>query len=49
MQLKRSTHEALRIISISLTNKSPLQILFNKTNFNDIKDQFNTLMPGLFD
>lgn len=49
MQLKHSTYEVLQIISISLTDKSSLQDLFNKTNFNDIKDQFNIFMPGLFD
>ena len=27
----------------------PLQDLFKKTNFNDVKDQFNPLIPGLFD
>lgn len=49
MQLKRSTYEILQILSISLTDKTPLQDLFDKTNFNDVKDQFNPLIPGLFD
>lgn len=49
MQLKRSTYEVLQILSISLTDKTPLQDLFDKTNFNDVKDQFNPLIPGLFD
>lgn len=49
MQLNRSTYEVLQILSISLTNKTPLQELFNKTNFNDVKEQFTPLIPGLFD
>ncbi len=49
MQLNRSTYEVLQILSISLTDKTHLQELFNKTNFNDVKEQFNPLIPGLFD
>ena len=49
MQLKRSTYEVLQILSISLTDKTHLRDLFNKTNFNDVKDQFDSLIPGLFD
>ena len=49
MHLERSTYEVLQILSISLTDKTPLQELFKKTNFNDVKDQFNPLIPGLFD
>ena len=49
MQLERSTYEVLQILSISLTDKTPLKGLFNKTNINDIKEQFDPLIPGLFD
>ena len=49
MQLKRSTYEVLQILSISLTDKAPLRDLFEKTNFNDVKEQFYPLIPGLFD
>lgn len=49
MQLKRSTYEVLQILSISLTDKTQLRDLFDKTNFNDVKDQFGPLIPGLFD
>lgn len=49
MQLERSTYEVLQILSISFTDKTPLQELFKKTNFDDVKDQFNPLIPGLFD
>ncbi|EDV00088.1 transposase, IS4 family [Phocaeicola coprocola DSM 17136] len=49
LHLSRSTYEVLQILSISLTDKTPLQELFNKTNFNDVKEQLNPLFPGLFD
>ena len=48
MDLKRSTYEVLQILSISLTDKTHLRDLFDKTNFNDVKEQFVTLIPGLF-
>ena len=49
MQLKRSTYEVLQILSISLTDKTPLRELFDKTYSNDVKEQFDPLIPGLFD
>ena len=49
MRLERSTYELLRILSISLTDKTPLKELFEKTKFNDVKEQFDPLIPGLFD
>ena len=49
MQLKRSTYEVLQILSISLTDKTHLRDLFDKTNFNDVKDLSIPLIPGLFD
>ena len=49
MQLKRSTYEVLQILSISLTDKTPLRELFDKTYFNDVKEQLSPLIPGLFD
>lgn len=49
MHLERSTYEVLQILIISLTDKTPLQELFKKTNFIDVKDQLNPLIPGLFD
>ena len=49
MHLERSTYEVLQILSISLTDKTPLRELFEKTNFNDVKEQFGPLIPGLFD
>ena len=49
MKLKRSTYEVLQILSISLTDKTPLRELFDKTYSNDVKEQFGPLFPGLFD
>jgi transposase len=49
MRLERSTYELLQILSISLTDKTPLKELFEKTKFNDVKEQFDPLIPGLFD
>lgn len=46
LHLSRSTYEVLQILSISLTDKTPLQELFNKTNFNDVKEQLNPLFLG---
>lgn len=49
MRLERSTYEVLQILSISLTDKTPLLDLFKKTNFNEVKEQLGPLIPGLFD
>ena len=49
MKLKRSTYEVLQILSISLTDKTPLRELFDKTKFNDVKELDWPLFPGLFD
>ena len=49
MQLKRSTYEVLQILSISLTDKTPLRELFDKTYSHDVKEQSDPLIPGLFD
>ena len=38
LQLKRSNYEVLQILSISLTDKTTLRDLFEKTNFNDVKE-----------
>lgn len=49
MQLEQSTYEVLQILSISLTDKTCLKELFEKTNFNDVKELNSSLFPGLFD
>lgn len=49
MQLKRSTYEVLQILIISLTDKTHLRDLFDKTIFNDVKELDYPLFKGLFD
>jgi len=49
MKIERTTYEVLQILSISLTDKTPLQDLFEKTKINNVKDQIDSLIPGLFD
>ena len=49
MRLERSTYEVLQILSMSLTDKTPLRELFDKTYSNDVKELFGPLIPGLFD
>ena len=48
LQLKRSTYEVLQILSISLTDKTPLRDLFEKTIPNDVKEHDYTLFEGLY-
>lgn len=47
MKLDRSTYEVLQILSISLTDKTSLRELFDKTNFNDVNVQNDPVLPGL--
>lgn len=49
MQLDRSTNEVLQILSISLTDKTPLRDLFDKTKFQNDKERFGPDGPSLFD
>ena len=49
MQLDRSTYEVLQILSISLTDKTHLRDLFEKTKFQDDKDRLRIIEPNLFD
>ena len=49
LQLKRSTNEVLQILSISLMDKTPLVDLFERTDFNNVKELGCPLFPGLFD
>ena len=44
-----STYEVLQILSMSLTDKTPLRELFDKAYSNDVKEQLGPLIPGLFD
>ena len=49
LQLKRSTYEVLQILSISLMDKTALVNLFERTDFNNVKELDCPLFPGLFD
>ncbi|MBB3186222.1 IS4 family transposase [Microbacter margulisiae] len=49
MQLDRSTYEILQILSISLTDKTHLRDLFERTKFQNDKDRFRLNEPSLFD
>jgi FOG: Transposase and inactivated derivatives len=48
MQLDRSTYEVLQILSISLTDKTSLRDLFDKTKFQNDKERFRLNEPNLF-
>lgn len=48
MHLERSTYEVLQILSISLTDKTSLRDLFNKTDYNDVKEQIDNSELLLF-
>lgn len=48
MQLDRSAYEILQIIGISLTDKTHLRDLFNKSNFNNFKERSDSSEPNLF-
>jgi len=48
MQLERSTYEVLQILSISLTDKTPLRNLFDKTDYYDVKEQIDNSELLLF-
>ena len=48
MKLEISTYEVLQILSISLTDKTHLKDLFDKTKFQYDKDRFGPNEPNLF-
>ncbi len=48
MQIDRSTYEVLQILSISLTDKTHLKDLFDKTKFQNDKERFRLNEPNLF-
>lgn len=48
MRLDRSTYEVLQILSISLTDKTHLRELFDKTKFQNDKERFRLNEPNLF-
>ena len=48
MRLDRSAYEVLQILSISLTDKTHLRELFDKTKFQNVKERFRLNEPNLF-
>ncbi len=48
MQLDRSAYEVLQILSISLTDKTHLRDLFDRTKFQNDKERFRLNEPNLF-
>ena len=48
MKLERSIYEVLQILGISLTDKTHLCDLFDKSNFKNIKDRYDSSEPNLF-
>jgi len=48
MKLDRSKYEVLQILSISLTDKTHLRDLFDRTKFQNVKDRFRLNDPNLF-
>ena len=48
MRLERSIYEVLQILGISLTDKTHLRDLFDKSNFKNVKEQYDSNEPNLF-
>lgn len=48
MKLERSVYEVLQILGISLTDKKHLSDLFDKSNFKNAKDRYESSEPNLF-
>ena len=48
MKLERSVYEILQIVGISLTDKTNLRDLFDKSNINNINERFGSSEPSLF-
>ena len=48
MKLERSVYEILQIVGISLTDKTNLKELFDKSNINNVNVIFDSSKPSLF-
>ena len=48
IHIKHSTQEIIQILSMSLTDKTPLSELFDKAKLNNFNDQDSPLLPGLY-
>jgi hypothetical protein len=48
LKLERTIYETLQILGISLTDKTPIRELFDKSNFNIFKEPDGSGEPNLF-
>ena len=48
MKLERSIYEVLKILGISLTDKTCLRDLFDKSNFKSVNVLYDSSEPNLF-
>lgn len=48
MKLERSIYEVLQILGISLTDKTSLRDLFDKSNFKNVNVLYDSSEPNLF-
>ena len=48
MKLDRSIYEVLQILRNSLTDKTHLCDLFDKSNFKNVKNRYDSSEPNLF-
>lgn len=48
MKLERSVYEILQIVGISLTDKTNLKELFDKSNINNVNERCDSSKPSLF-
>ena len=48
MKLERSIYEVLQILGISLTDKTHLRDLFDKSNFKNVNALYGSCEPNLF-
>lgn len=48
LRLDRSIYEVLQILGISLTDKTNIRDLFDKSNFNNVKELVDSSEPNLF-
>lgn len=49
MRVKRSVYEMLQIVSVSLTDTTPLRDLFGKPNYNIVNELDDYSEPTFFD
>lgn len=48
MKLERSVYEVLQILGISLTDKTHPSALFDKSNFKNVKNRYDSSELNLF-